>query len=105
LYSATQPGGNYISIFLFNAAEQIKKWWIWGYWLSPLMYGQNAIVVNEFLGHSWSHVKFLELAIYIFAPLVLNNELISEIVFEITDSWNLHRTTRNPSFEESRIFH
>ncbi|KAI9398405.1 hypothetical protein POPTR_003G179000v4 [Populus trichocarpa] len=35
--------------------EQIKKWWIWGYWLSPLMYGQNAIVVNEFLGHSWSH--------------------------------------------------
>jgi hypothetical protein len=91
--------------FLFNAAEQIKKWWIWGYWLSPLMYGQNAIVVNEFLGHSWSHVKFLELAIYIFASLALNNELISEIVFEITDSWKLHRTTRNPSFEESRIFH
>ncbi|KAJ6346920.1 hypothetical protein OIU76_003581 [Salix suchowensis] len=36
--------------------EQIKKWWIWGYWLSPLMYGQNAIVVNEFLGDSWSHI-------------------------------------------------
>ncbi|KAG5249761.1 pleiotropic drug resistance protein [Salix suchowensis] len=36
--------------------EQIKKWWLWGFWLSPLMYGQNAIVVNEFLGHSWSHI-------------------------------------------------
>ncbi|KAJ6346921.1 hypothetical protein OIU76_003582 [Salix suchowensis] len=36
--------------------EQIKNWWLWGYWLSPLMYGQNAIVVNEFLGHSWSHI-------------------------------------------------
>ncbi|KAL9406998.1 hypothetical protein Peur_003970 [Populus x canadensis] len=36
--------------------EQIKKWWIWGYWASPLMYGQNAIVVNEFLGNSWSHI-------------------------------------------------
>ncbi|KAI5600727.1 hypothetical protein BDE02_01G044500 [Populus trichocarpa] len=36
--------------------EQIKKWWIWGYWISPLMYGQNAIVVNEFLGNSWSHI-------------------------------------------------
>ncbi|XP_058004741.1 pleiotropic drug resistance protein 1 isoform X1 [Hevea brasiliensis] len=36
--------------------EEIKKWWIWGYWLSPLMYGQNAIVVNEFLGKSWSHI-------------------------------------------------
>ncbi|XP_002527330.2 pleiotropic drug resistance protein 1 [Ricinus communis] len=36
--------------------EEIKKWWIWAYWLSPLMYGQNAIVVNEFLGNSWSHI-------------------------------------------------
>ncbi|KAK4590501.1 hypothetical protein RGQ29_020878 [Quercus rubra] len=36
--------------------ENIKKWWIWGYWMSPMMYAQNAIVVNEFLGMSWRHV-------------------------------------------------
>ncbi|KAL1532447.1 transcription factor, variant 2 [Salvia divinorum] len=36
--------------------ENIKKWWIWGYWISPLMYGQNAIAVNELLGKSWSHI-------------------------------------------------
>ncbi|XP_021628884.1 pleiotropic drug resistance protein 1 isoform X2 [Manihot esculenta] len=36
--------------------ENIKKWWIWGYWVSPLMYGQNSILANEFLGNSWSHV-------------------------------------------------
>ncbi|KAL7122203.1 hypothetical protein ACP275_01G030300 [Erythranthe tilingii] len=36
--------------------DDIKKWWIWGFWTSPLMYGQNAIAVNEFLGKSWSHV-------------------------------------------------
>ncbi|GLT54284.1 hypothetical protein SLA2020_274950 [Shorea laevis] len=36
--------------------ENIKKWWIWGYWISPMMYGQNALVINEFLGKSWSHV-------------------------------------------------
>ncbi|XP_010249928.1 PREDICTED: ABC transporter G family member 39-like [Nelumbo nucifera] len=36
--------------------EDIKKWWIWGYWSSPLTYAQNAVAVNEFLGHSWSHV-------------------------------------------------
>ncbi|XWS73072.1 hypothetical protein CRYUN_Cryun02cG0094200 [Craigia yunnanensis] len=36
--------------------DDVKKWWIWGYWISPLMYGQNAIAVNEFLGKSWSHV-------------------------------------------------
>ncbi|KAG5551933.1 hypothetical protein RHGRI_010140 [Rhododendron griersonianum] len=34
----------------------IKKWWIWGYWLSPMMYGQNALAVNEFLGMSWRHI-------------------------------------------------
>ncbi|OAY63326.1 ABC transporter G family member 36 [Ananas comosus] len=34
--------------------EDVKKWWIWGYWISPLMYAQNAISTNEFLGHSWS---------------------------------------------------
>ncbi|RVW77075.1 Pleiotropic drug resistance protein 1 [Vitis vinifera] len=34
--------------------ENVKKWWIWGYWSSPMMYAQNAILVNEFLGKSWS---------------------------------------------------
>ncbi|XP_072965196.1 ABC transporter G family member 31 isoform X1 [Typha angustifolia] len=33
--------------------ESIPHWWIWGYWISPLMYAQNAISINEFLGHSW----------------------------------------------------
>ncbi|KAF8657997.1 hypothetical protein HU200_059457 [Digitaria exilis] len=36
--------------------DDVKKWWIWGYWISPLMYVQNAIVVNEFLGHSWHKI-------------------------------------------------
>ncbi|KAK2651460.1 hypothetical protein Ddye_011316 [Dipteronia dyeriana] len=36
--------------------EDIKKWWIWVYWCSPVMYGQNAIMVNEFLGHRWDKI-------------------------------------------------
>ncbi|KAJ7962916.1 Pleiotropic drug resistance ABC transporter [Quillaja saponaria] len=36
--------------------DDVKKWWIWGFWASPLMYGQNAVLVNEFLGHQWSQV-------------------------------------------------
>ncbi|KAJ7966133.1 Pleiotropic drug resistance ABC transporter [Quillaja saponaria] len=36
--------------------ENVPKWWLWGYWFSPMMYGQNAIAVNEFLGRSWKHV-------------------------------------------------
>ncbi|KAJ0075535.1 hypothetical protein Patl1_34365 [Pistacia atlantica] len=42
-----------LSGFILSRAD-IKKWWIWAYWCSPLMYAQNAIVVNEFLGHSWN---------------------------------------------------
>ncbi|XP_059461768.1 pleiotropic drug resistance protein 1-like [Corylus avellana] len=36
--------------------DNIQKWWVWGYWISPMMYAQNAIAVNEFLGKSWRHV-------------------------------------------------
>ncbi|XP_050366565.1 pleiotropic drug resistance protein 1-like isoform X1 [Argentina anserina] len=54
--------GSFALVMLFAlggfvlARDSIKKWWVWGYWISPLMYGQNAIVVNEFLGKTWSHV-------------------------------------------------
>ncbi|KAI4337356.1 hypothetical protein L6164_015784 [Bauhinia variegata] len=36
--------------------DNIKQWWLWGYWFSPMMYPQNAIAVNEFLGKGWTHV-------------------------------------------------
>ncbi|KAK7245297.1 hypothetical protein RIF29_40136 [Crotalaria pallida] len=36
--------------------DSMKKWWLWGFWMSPMMYGQNALVNNEFLGKSWRHV-------------------------------------------------
>ncbi|KAL2591003.1 hypothetical protein AAZV13_13G319600 [Glycine max] len=37
--------------------NDIKNWWIWGYWISPLMYGQNALMVNEFLSNSWHNTS------------------------------------------------
>ncbi|XP_027916472.1 pleiotropic drug resistance protein 1-like isoform X2 [Vigna unguiculata] len=36
--------------------DNIKKWWLWGFWISPVMYGQNALVNNEFLAERWGHV-------------------------------------------------
>ncbi|WVZ79813.1 hypothetical protein U9M48_027347 [Paspalum notatum var. saurae] len=36
----------------------IPKWWIWGYWISPLMYGYNALAVNEFYAPRWMN-KFV----------------------------------------------
>ncbi|CAM0876435.1 unnamed protein product [Alopecurus aequalis] len=36
--------------------HDVKKWWIWGYWMSPLQYAMSAIAVNEFLGQKWQRV-------------------------------------------------
>ncbi|KAJ4720628.1 Pleiotropic drug resistance ABC transporter [Melia azedarach] len=36
------------------AKDDIKPWMIWGYYVSPMSYGQNAIVLNEFLDERWS---------------------------------------------------
>ncbi|KAK4482015.1 hypothetical protein RD792_012931 [Penstemon davidsonii] len=33
--------------------DKIPDWWGWGYWLSPLTYGYNAIVVNEMFAPRW----------------------------------------------------
>ena len=41
-------------------ADDIKGWWIWGYWISPLMYAQNGIAVNEFLETKWQKVSKLQ---------------------------------------------
>ena len=42
------------------SGDDIKGWWIWGYWISPLMYAQNGIAVNEFLATRWQKVSKLQ---------------------------------------------
>ncbi|KAK6137135.1 hypothetical protein DH2020_029128 [Rehmannia glutinosa] len=56
-----------LALFRFiGAADDVQSWWIWGYWSSPLMYAQNAILVNEFTGHSWSRlVNGTELGVHV----------------------------------------
>ncbi|RXH76246.1 hypothetical protein DVH24_019134 [Malus domestica] len=36
------------------AKNDLEPWMLWGYYISPMMYGQNAIVMNEFLDKRWS---------------------------------------------------
>ncbi|KAJ3692072.1 hypothetical protein LUZ60_012422 [Juncus effusus] len=31
----------------------IPKWWVWGYWISPLMYAFNSLAINEFTAPRW----------------------------------------------------
>ena len=44
--------------FFFLHTDDIKPWMIWGYYVSPMMYGQNAIAINEFLDDRWSTVSY-----------------------------------------------
>ncbi|KAL5538741.1 hypothetical protein UlMin_046004 [Ulmus minor] len=54
---------SFVVLMLFSlggfvlSKDEIKKWWIWGYFVSPIMYGQNAIEINEFLGNKWNHAE------------------------------------------------
>ncbi|KAL4575281.1 hypothetical protein LXL04_022123 [Taraxacum kok-saghyz] len=45
-------------VFVFGgfivAKDDIEPWMIWGYYASPMMYGQNAIMLNEFLDDRWN---------------------------------------------------
>ncbi|KAI6669865.1 hypothetical protein NL676_004750 [Syzygium grande] len=34
--------------------DDISSWMIWGYYISPMMYGLNAISINEFLSDRWN---------------------------------------------------
>ncbi|GJX80386.1 pleiotropic drug resistance protein 1-like protein, partial [Tanacetum coccineum] len=51
--------GAFAALFVFVlggfvlSRDDVKGWWICGYWSSPMMYAMDALVVNEFLGHSW----------------------------------------------------
>lgn len=42
--------------FWLHFSGMIKPWWLWGYWLSPLNYGQRAVSVNEFTATRWMGV-------------------------------------------------
>jgi len=39
--------------------DDIPSWLTWCYYTSPMMYGQTALVINEFLDERWGSVRFL----------------------------------------------
>ena len=79
------------------STDDIKKWWIWGYWISPMMYGQNAVVANEFLGRSWRHVTFYNhcFAHKLYVSSVSQLLPYFLIVFLILHKIRFHQTQQN----------
>jgi ABC-type multidrug transport system permease subunit len=55
-------GGTFALLIIFMLGgfiipkPQIKPWWLWGYWSSPVTYAEIAITVNEFLAPQWAKV-------------------------------------------------
>lgn len=44
---------------IISFTDNLEPWMKWGYYISPMMYGQNAIAINEFLDERWSAVRSL----------------------------------------------
>ncbi|KAL3688205.1 hypothetical protein R1sor_014514 [Riccia sorocarpa] len=55
-------GGSFALLVIFVLGgfliprTSIKPWWIWGYWISPLSYAQQAVNLNEYLSPQWDKV-------------------------------------------------
>ena len=90
--------------YLVNAADNVKKWWIWGYWSSPLMYAQNAIVVNEFLGKSWSKVssRMFHVNICVYLCVSVTDDCM---YFHFSECYRFNRIPWSYSIEVSWVLH
>ncbi|KAI8569216.1 hypothetical protein RHMOL_Rhmol02G0261700 [Rhododendron molle] len=55
------------------AKNDIGPFMIWGYYISPLMYGQNALVMNEFLDKRWSANCILDGPVSVFSTSALGD--------------------------------
>lgn len=55
--SSMMMGVDVLTFLLFFTSVDIHPWWIWGYWISPLAYGENAVAVNEFTASRWQIVS------------------------------------------------
>ncbi|KAJ6851228.1 ABC transporter G family member 45-like isoform X4 [Iris pallida] len=56
--AATLGSGALVAIYILGgfivSKDNLQPWLVWGYWASPLTYGQNAVALNEFLDGRWS---------------------------------------------------
>ncbi|OVA16669.1 ABC transporter-like [Macleaya cordata] len=60
--SVTAGSFSIVFVLLFGGfvvpQPSMPAWLKWGFWVSPLTYGEIGITVNEFLAPRWQHVRF-----------------------------------------------
>lgn len=95
-YNVFFPHCNIFWLYHFCCVKiaAIKPWWVWAYWVSPLMYGQRAISVNEFSSSRWSKVCLLAFVFFFILLLLfglfifLSYLLLLNVSFQGTVSGN-----------------
>lgn len=65
---------------------QIPNWWVWGYWVSPLTYGFNAISVNEMFAPRWMDKFVSSFFLFILRNRTESWNQINEITYKTTKS-------------------
>lgn len=83
----------FLSTFL-STSDNLNKFWMLGYWASPLMYAQNAIATNEFTAHQWIKVLILPTDEN-FLILPQNKAELMKFSFAFADTSWINRVTRN----------
>lgn len=68
--------------------DKIPDWWIWGFWISPLSYAQNAIAVNEFLADRW-HIPSPNAPLPLYLSILTNKGMYHEAYWFDIGVWVL----------------
>lgn len=53
------------AVIYFLSADDIEPFLEWGYYVSPMMYGQTSILVDEFLDGRWDVVRPFMLRLFL----------------------------------------
>ncbi len=67
----------------------IQKWWIWAYWISPLMYADNAAFVNEFKADRWAKVGYQTNPFFPINPIPFLHSMIPQLGNKSVHAWSL----------------
>lgn len=52
---------NELAVVVIIFAASMPVWLKWGFWVSPLSYGEIGLSVNEFLAPRWQKVSCIKL--------------------------------------------